>query len=69
MVLTREAIEQQKKIRPQDPIKPYPYVEQEITFENKNAGITLAGTLTLPKKGGIFPGVVLITGSWSSKQR
>jgi hypothetical protein len=63
MVLTREAIEQQKKIRPQDPIKPYPYVEEEVTFENIKAGITLAGTLTLPKKEGIFPGVVLITGS------
>ena len=63
MVLTREAIEPQKKIRPQDPIKPYPYVEEEITFANIKAGITLAGTLTLPKKEGIFPGVVLITGS------
>lgn len=49
--------------RPQMPEKPYPYQEEEISYENKDAGITLAGTLTFPKTGGPFPGVVLITGS------
>ena len=49
--------------RPQTPTKPYPYNEEEVTFENKTAGITLAGTLTIPKKTGKFPAVVLITGS------
>ena len=49
--------------RPQVPQKPYPYNEEEVTFENKTANITLAGTLTLPKEKGKFPAVVLITGS------
>ena len=49
--------------RPQEPKKPYPYKEEEVTVENKDAGITLAGTLTEPDSGGPFPAVVLITGS------
>jgi len=49
--------------RPQEPTKPYPYKEEEVAFENKAAGISLAGTLTLPDNGGPFPAVVLITGS------
>jgi len=50
-------------IRPQEPKKPYPYIEEEIVYENKEAGIKLAGTLTLPSKEGPFPVVLLITGS------
>lgn len=49
--------------RPQNPVKPYPYDEQEIEFENKPANIKLAGTLTLPRTKAPFPVVVLITGS------
>lgn len=49
--------------KPQDPTKPYPYDEQEVTFENTNAGVTLAGTLTIPRGEGPFPAVVLMTGS------
>ena len=49
--------------RPQEPKPPYPYLEKEVTYENKKAGITLAGTLTLPKTGAPFPVVLLITGS------
>lgn len=49
--------------RPQEPVKPYPYKEEEVTFINKNAGLTLAGTLTLPNKTGKFPVAVLISGS------
>lgn len=49
--------------RPQEPVKPYPYKEEEITFYNKDADITLAGTLTLPDKTGKYPVVVLISGS------
>jgi pimeloyl-ACP methyl ester carboxylesterase len=50
-------------VRPQEPAKPYPYHEEEVTFENGEDGITLAGTLTLPEKKGTFPAVVLISGS------
>ena len=49
--------------RPQHPEKPYPYAEEEVTFENTSANITLAGTLTLPRSGGPFPAVLLISGS------
>lgn len=61
--LSKEKIEKEKLIRPQEPTKPYPYFSEDITFENKSAGITLAGTLTLPKKEGVFPVVILISGS------
>ncbi len=50
-------------LRPQEPKKPYPYIEEEAIYENKEAGITLAGTLTLPSGKGPFPAVLLITGS------
>ncbi|MCL6642117.1 MAG: alpha/beta hydrolase [Candidatus Bipolaricaulota bacterium] len=49
--------------RPQEPKKPYPYREEDVVFANPDAGITLAGTLTLPKGPGPFPAVVLISGS------
>jgi pimeloyl-ACP methyl ester carboxylesterase len=49
--------------RPQNPTKPYPYREEEVAFDNKAAGITLAATLTAPPGKGPFPAVLLITGS------
>jgi uncharacterized protein len=49
--------------RPQTPQKPYPYNEEEVFYENKKAGIKLAGTLTFPEKGENLPAVILITGS------
>lgn len=49
--------------RPQDPTPPYPYNSEDVTFYNKEAGITLAGTFTYPKAGKKSPAVVLITGS------
>jgi hypothetical protein len=63
MNLSKEIIEKQKLVRPQEPIKPYSYYSEGVTFENKKAGISLAGTLTLPKKKGVFPVVILISGS------
>ncbi|MBN1686684.1 MAG: alpha/beta hydrolase [Spirochaetales bacterium] len=50
-------------IRPQDPVPPFPYDETEVTFTNDEAGITLAGTLTVPRRGGPFPAVILVSGS------
>ncbi len=49
--------------RPQNPTKPYPYREEEVSYENKVQNVTLAATLTLPQGKGPFPGVLLITGS------
>jgi len=62
--LVLEQVEEIAKVnRPQEPKKPYPYKEEEVTYENKEAGITLAGTLTFPFEKGHFPAVLLITGS------
>ena len=49
--------------RPQDPKKPYPYDEEEVSYRNEKDNIKLVGTLTLPRGGGSHPAVVLITGS------
>jgi len=49
--------------RPQHPVEPYLYNVEDVTFENKNANINLAGTLTTPKGEGPFPGIVLVSGS------
>lgn len=49
--------------REQDPVKPYPYDEEEVVYENEEAGVKLAGTLTLPRSEGPFPAVILISGS------
>ena len=49
--------------RPQTPVKPYPYREEDVAFDDATAGVKLAGTLTLPPGAGPFPAVVLIAGS------
>lgn len=49
--------------RPQNPTKPYPYHDEDVTYENKVQNVTLAATLTIPQGKGPFPAVVLITGS------
>ncbi len=61
--LSRKTIEKEEVLRPQEPKKPYPYYSEEVTFQNTNAGISLAGTLSLPEKEGRFPVVILISGS------
>jgi uncharacterized protein len=50
-------------VRPQEPQPPFPYTSEDVVFSNEKAGITLAGTLTLPAGSGPFPAVILITGS------
>jgi len=49
--------------RPQEPKEPFPYRTEEVVFANIDAGITLAGTLTLPPSEGTFPAVLLLSGS------
>lgn len=51
--------------RPQTPVKPYPYKDEEVMFENREAGISLAGTFTRPEQGASFPAVILVHGSGS----
>jgi len=61
--LKKGAVKIADQRRPQEPVKPYPYYEEEVVFPNKEANITLAGTLTLPSKSGTFPVAILISGS------
>ena len=61
--LSKTKIEKEKLLRPQEPTKPYPYHSEDISFANEKAGITLAGSLTLPTKEGVYPAVILISGS------
>ncbi|MBF4486480.1 MULTISPECIES: S9 family peptidase [unclassified Flavobacterium] len=63
MNLSKEEIQKQVFARPQEPQKPFPYYTEEVKFVNKTDHVTLAGTLSLPKKEGNFPAVILITGS------
>lgn len=49
--------------RPQDPVKPYPYRSEDVSYENKAQNVTLAATITIPPGPGPFPAAVLITGS------
>jgi uncharacterized protein len=49
--------------RPQNPVRPLPYREEEVSYLNKVQGDTLAGTLTIPPGKGPFTAVLLITGS------
>lgn len=63
--LTAEEIKKPEVVkRPQDPIEPFEYQSEEVTFINKSANsIKLAGTLTLPKNVKNPAVAVLITGS------
>lgn len=49
--------------KPQEPKKPYPYNEVEVSYMNEEDGVKLAGTLTIPQGEGPFTAVLLITGS------
>jgi pimeloyl-ACP methyl ester carboxylesterase len=71
--LTMKRVDKPTEVkRPQEPKKPYPYVEEEVSYDNSRAGVKLAGTLTLPPsipspgwgraRVGV-PGVLLIAGS------
>ncbi len=52
-----------KSEKPQTPKPPFPYLQREVKFTNREDGAILSGTLTYPKIGKHFPAVVLITGS------
>jgi pimeloyl-ACP methyl ester carboxylesterase len=63
LILTTGAVEKAEVVRPQEPVPPFPYDAEEVTFSNEQDGVELAGTLTLPRGDGVFPAVVLISGS------
>jgi hypothetical protein len=62
LVLARSE-EQHVAARPQEPKKPYPYDEEEVTYASDAPGVQLAGTLTLPRSKMPCTAVLLITGS------
>ena len=51
--------------RPQNPMEPFPYKTEEVTFTNATDKATLAGTLSYPTdyKKGKTPVVLMVTGS------
>jgi uncharacterized protein len=49
--------------RPQNPVKPYPYRDEDVSYPSKPTGFTLAATITIPTGKGPFPAVILIGGS------
>jgi len=52
--------------RPQTPRPPFPYEVTEVSFASVEAGVRLAGTMTVPRTpapAGGFPAAVLISGS------
>lgn len=61
--LKRDKATKTVMLRPQEPKEPFPYLSEDVIFENKKDNISLSGTLTFPKKEGVFPVVVLIAGS------
>lgn len=64
LTLKRMSKEDMKPVlRPQEPKAPFPYKSEDVTFPSKAAGVTMAGTLTVPEGLGPHPAVVLITGS------
>ncbi len=56
-------LERVENNRPQEPMPPYPYAEQEVVIHQQAAGFDLAGTLTIPAGSGPFPAIVMLTGS------
>ena len=63
LVLERVSEEDVTPRRPQNPVEPYPYLAEDVTWPNPDGGHTMAGTFTRPTGGGPFPAVVLISGS------
>ena len=63
LVLERITEDEAEMRRPQDPVEPFPYLSEDVTYPNPDGGHTLAGTFTRPADGGPFPAVILISGS------
>jgi len=61
--LSRKELKKPVVKRPQNPLPPYPYISEEVTFIHPVGNFKLAGTLTYPASGSKFPAVILITGS------
>lgn len=58
---TLERGEKAELSRPQTPLPPFDYVQEDVTYTNDK--FIRAGTLTIPKGQGPFPAVLLLSGS------
>lgn len=63
MDLSRNEVVAEKTKRPQEPVKPFPYNSEEVSFKNMKDSLTLSGTFTYPNGNGKYPVVVLVSGS------
>jgi fermentation-respiration switch protein FrsA (DUF1100 family) len=63
LLLERADAEALAPRRPQEPQPPFPYEALDVELPNPEAGIRLAGTLTIPAGDGPHPAVALLTGS------
>jgi len=63
LTLKKDSGELKPAARPQEPKPPFPYISEDVIFENKAVGVALAGTLTMPSAGNDFTAVILISGS------
>ena len=61
--LQRKITQDSITLKSQEPVAPFPYDQEEITFTHPTAGHTLAGTLCLPKENPTGACVILISGS------
>jgi pimeloyl-ACP methyl ester carboxylesterase len=50
-------------VRPQLPQPPFPYLSEEVEYDNPDKSVHLGATLTKPPGTGPFPGAILISGS------
>lgn len=61
---TRAVADSAPPDRPQNPVEPVPYRQEEVEFDSPAApGVHLFGTLTLPQGEGPFPVAIMIAGS------
>ncbi|MEL6672874.1 MAG: alpha/beta fold hydrolase [Bacteroidota bacterium] len=58
----REAVEKAPVVRPQEPTE-FPYVVEDVRFQNPKGDHYLAGTLTMPEDGKFNKVAVLVSGS------
>lgn len=63
LILTPVAEVPKTVFRPQTPQPPFPYTEEEVVIDNRSDGVSLAGTLTIPRSSQRKPAVILIAGS------
>lgn len=51
------------KIKTQEPKPPFPYFTEDVEYNNADSSVHLGATITRPAKDGIYPAVILISGS------